>query len=174
MTTSDTAPTAGADAAEARAWFEAHGRLLELALRGQEPARVRRLMSELLGRLRQAGLAVPQTTSTPYVNTIPPERQPVMPGNRELERRIKSLIRWNAMAMVVRANSHTNVGGHISTYASCATLYEVGFNHFFRGAGRDHPADIVYFQGHASPGVYARAFLEGRLDERHLELLSSE
>ncbi len=173
-TTSDTPAVAAGEASPARDWFEAYGRLLELTLRGQEPARARRLLSELLLRLRAAGLPVPAITSTPYVNTIPRERQPAMPGNRELERRIKSLIRWNAMAMVVRANSHTNVGGHISTYASCATLFEVGFNHFFRGTARDHPADLVYFQGHASPGVYARAFLEGRLDERHLEHFRQE
>ncbi len=134
----------------------------------------RRRVTDLLSRLRQAGLGVPQTTSTPYVNTIPAHAQPAMPGDRELERRIKSLVRWNAMAMVVRANSTTNVGGHISTYASSASLYEVGFNHFFRAAGADHPADLVYFQGHASPGIYARAFLEGRLEERHLQNFRQE
>ena len=112
--------------------------------------------------------------TTPYINTIPPEQQPKYPGNREIERRIKSLMRWNAMAMVVKANSTTNVGGHISTYASAATLYEVAFNHFFRGATENFPGDLVYFQGHASPGMYARAFLEGRLDERHLQNFRQE
>jgi pyruvate dehydrogenase E1 component len=107
--------------------------------------------------------------NTPYVNTIPVEAEPPYPGDRELERRIKSLIRWNAMAMVVRANSNTNVGGHISTYASCATLYEVAFNHFLRGGDADRTGDLVYFQGHASPGIYARAFLEYRLNEQHLQ-----
>jgi pyruvate dehydrogenase E1 component len=107
--------------------------------------------------------------NTPYINTIPPEAEPFYPGNRDLERRIKSLIRWNAMAMVVKANRfHNGLGGHISTYASLATLYEVGFNHFFRGPDGDGPADMVYFQGHASPGNYARAFLEGRLTTAHL------
>jgi pyruvate dehydrogenase E1 component len=167
-------PAVNVPATSSRSWFEAYGQLLELALREQEPPQARRLVSNLLARLRRAGVAVPETTGTPYVNTIPREQQPPMPGDRELERRIKSLIRWNAMAMVVRANSTTNVGGHISTYASSATLYEVGFNHFFRGAGQGHPADLVYFQGHASPGVYARAFLEGRLDERHLEHFRQE
>jgi pyruvate dehydrogenase E1 component len=162
-------PTGNVPAAASTAqWFEAYGQMLELSLREQEPARGRRLVTDMISRLRQAGLSVPQTTSTPYVNTIPANRQPPMPGDRELERRIKSFIRWNAMAMVVRANSTTNVGGHISTYASSATLYEVGFNHFFRGAGQGHPADMIYFQGHASPGVYARAFLERRLHERDL------
>jgi pyruvate dehydrogenase E1 component len=164
----------GAPAAEAEPWFEAYGQLLELSLRQQEPARGHRHVADLLTRLRGAGLAVPQTTSTPYLNTIPPQAQPPLPGDHELERRIKSYIRWNAMAMVVRANSTTNVGGHISTYASSATLYEVGFNHFFRGASAEHPADLVYFQGHASPGVYARAFLEGRLDERQLDHFRQE
>jgi pyruvate dehydrogenase E1 component len=113
--------------------------------------------------------------NTPYINTIPVGNQPPYPGDRELERRIKSYIRWNAMAMVVNANrDHAGLGGHISTYASCATLYEVGFNHFFRGPAGDRPADMVYFQGHASPGIYSRAFLEGRLDERHLRNFRQE
>jgi pyruvate dehydrogenase E1 component len=102
--------------------------------------------------------------NTPYVNTIPTDREPAYPGDRELERKIKSYIRWNAMAMVVNANrNHAGIGGHISTYASAATLYEVAFNHFFRGD------DFVFFQGHATPGIYARAFLEGRLDEKKLQ-----
>ena len=110
-----------------------------------------------------------KSSNTPYVNTIPHTAEPPYPGDRELERRIKSFIRWNAMAMVVKANATTNVGGHISSFASAATLYEVGFNHFFRGGAGDRPADLVYFQGHASPGIYSRAFLEGRLTEKHLE-----
>ncbi len=113
--------------------------------------------------------------NTPYVNTIPPEAEPPYPGDRELERRIKSLIRWNAMAMVVNANrKHNGIGGHISTFASAATLYEVGFNHFFRGGHGGRPADMVYFQGHASPGIYARAFLERRFDEHHLQNFRQE
>jgi len=102
--------------------------------------------------------------TTPYINTIPANKQPPYPGRREIERRIKSIIRWNAMAMVVRANrEESGIGGHISTYASAATLFEVGFNHFFRAKNEQQPGDIIYFQGHASPGIYARAFLEGRL-----------
>ncbi len=112
--------------------------------------------------------------TTPYLNTIPAEQQPAYPGNRDIERRIKSIIRWNAMAMVVKANSTTNVGGHIASFASSATLYEVAFNHFFRGRTDSFPGDIVYFQGHAAPGMYARAFLEGRLDERHLQNFRQE
>jgi len=118
---------------------------------------------------------LPSAISTPYVNTIPPEDEPAYPGNRELERRIKSLTRWNAMAMVVNANrEHAGLGGHISTYASCATLYEVGFNHFFHGGDGNRLGDLVYFQGHASPGNYARAFLERRLDEHHLQHFRQE
>ncbi|MCX7887972.1 MAG: pyruvate dehydrogenase (acetyl-transferring), homodimeric type, partial [Verrucomicrobiae bacterium] len=113
--------------------------------------------------------------NTPYVNTIPVERQPPYPGDRATERRIKSYIRWNAMAMVVNANrDKPGIGGHISTFASAATLYEVGFNHFFRGGENGQPADLIYFQGHASPGIYARAFLEGRLSERHLRNFRQE
>ncbi len=108
--------------------------------------------------------ALPFSAVTPYVNTIRAEDQTPLPGSQEIERRIKSLVRWNAMAMVVRANRASDgIGGHISTYASAATLYEVGFNHFFRGKSKDGGGDIIYFQGHASPGIYARAFLEGRL-----------
>ena len=106
---------------------------------------------------------------TPYVNTIPADRQPPYPGDRDIERRIKSLIRWNAMAMVVRANKRSpGIGGHISTFASAATLFEVGFNHFFRARDAESVGDLVYFQGHAAPGIYARAFLEGRLSEAKL------
>jgi pyruvate dehydrogenase E1 component len=127
-------------------------------------------------RRKRGGEATPTNTlNTPYVNTIPAEDEPPYPGDRDLERRIKSLVRWNAMAMVVNANrTRHGIGGHISTYASAATLYEVGFNHFFRGGNGNRPADTVYFQGHASPGIYARAFLEGRIDERHLHHFRQE
>jgi len=112
---------------------------------------------------------LPFSANTPYINTIPAGEQSPYPGNRELERRIKSIIRWNAMAMVVRANRASDgIGGHISTYASAATLYEVGFNHFFRGKGDNHSGDQIYFQGHASPGIYSRAFFEGRLSAEQL------
>jgi pyruvate dehydrogenase E1 component len=128
----------------------------------------------LLERLRQhacrLGAAGAPAVNTPYLNTIPRTQETPYPGDRELERRIKSLIRWNAMAMVVRANKYDpGIGGHISTYASLATLVEVGFNHFFRAAYGDEPGDFLYLQGHASPGIYARAYLEGRLTEKHLE-----
>ncbi len=141
----------------------------EYMLKNKESEQAPVVVSRLLDRLRDSGVNMPATTRTPYVNTIPKEQEPPYPGDRDIERRIKSYIRWNAMAMVVQANrEHSGLGGHISTYASSATLYEVGFNHFFRGAEGDRPADMVFFQGHASPGIYARAFLERRLDAHHL------
>jgi pyruvate dehydrogenase E1 component len=149
--------------------------ILEYVLKNQGTQHASAVLSKLLKRLREAGIKLPSTVSTPYVNTIPPEDEPAYPGNRELERRIKSLTRWNAMAMVVNANrEHAGLGGHISTYASSATLYEVGFNHFFHGGDGNRLGDLVYFQGHASPGNYARAFLERRLDERHLHNFRQE
>ena len=112
----------------------------------------------------------PATVSTPYVNTIPSDEEPEFPGDEFLERRIRAFIRWNAAVMVVRANVRSEaIGGHLSTYASSAALYEVGFNHFFRGKDGGAPGDQVYFQGHASPGIYARAFVEGRLSEEQLD-----
>jgi pyruvate dehydrogenase E1 component len=141
----------------------------EYMLKNKESEQAPLVVSRLLDRLRESGVNMPPTTRTPYINTIPKEKEPPYPGDRDLERRIKSYIRWNAMAMVVKANrEHSGLGGHISTYASCATLYEVGFNHFFRGAEGDRPADMIFFQGHASPGIYARAFLERRLEAHHL------
>ena len=134
------------------------------------PERVKEILQALQIRAHKAGVSIPFTANTPYINTIPRENQPPFPGNREIERRIKSLIRWNAMAMVVRANKHeSGIGGHISTFASAATLYEIAFNHFFRGKGEDYEGDQIFFQGHASPGIYARAFLEGRLSQEQLE-----
>ena len=159
-------------AAAQQDWIES----LEGALRREGPDFVRQLMRSLQIHAQRKGVVLPVTSQTPYLNTIPPERQPNYPGNLEIERRIKSIIRWNAMAMVVRANKASGVhefgsggvGGHISTYASAATLYEVGHNHFFRGRDHECGGDHVYFQGHASPGPYARAFVEGRLSETNL------
>lgn len=131
--------------------------------------RVSTLLRDLQLEAQRLGAKLPVTSQTPYVNTIPASRQPEYPGNGAIERRIKSVVRWNAMAMVVEANAASDgIGGHISTFASAATLYEVGFQHFFRGP--DHPAgaDLVYFQGHASPGIYARAYLEGRFSTQQV------
>jgi pyruvate dehydrogenase E1 component len=127
------------------------------------------LVNELIDYARRNGVRLPYSPNTSYLNTIPVSQQAKFPGDRDIERRIKSIIRWNAMAMVVRANKKSDgIGGHISTYASSATLLEVGFNHFFRSATDEFGGDLVYFQGHGSPGIYARAFLEGRLSEDKL------
>ncbi len=153
------------DPAETAEWLES----LRYVLEQKGPERVSYLLSVLEEQAHREGIDLPFTANTPYVNTIPVDKQPVYPGNREIERRIKSIIRWNAMAMVTRANQvSAGIGGHISTYASSATLYEVALNHFLRGDYGDFQGDRVYFQGHASPGIYARAFLEGRLTEENL------
>lgn len=156
-----------ADPAETSEWMNS----LEYVLKSKGPDRVKYLLQALDTQARREGVDVPLQVNTPYINTIPPHKQPAYPGNREIERRIKSIIRWNAMAMVQRANKKNDgQGGHISTFASSATLYEVGQNHFFRGRGESgYEGDIIYFQGHASPGMYSRAFLEGRLDTENLE-----
>jgi pyruvate dehydrogenase E1 component len=151
---------------ESREWLES----LDYVIDQGDASRVRNLLRSLHLRAQVSGIKIPPAINTPYINTIPAEDQPPFPGSIEIERRIKSLVRWNAMAMVVRANrTEAGIGGHISTYASAATLYEIGFNHFFRGATKDHEADVIFFQGHASPGMYSRAFLEGRLTQQQLE-----
>ena len=153
------------DPVELQEWLES----LDYIMANYAPAQVRTLLRHLQLHAEKAGVSLLFSANTAYINTIPRQEQPAYPGNREIERRIKSLVRWNAMAMVVRANrDEERIGGHISTYASAATLYEVGFNHFFRGKNHRSGGDQIYFQGHASPGIYARAFLEGRLTERHL------
>jgi pyruvate dehydrogenase E1 component len=150
---------------ETSEWLEA----LEQVVDEAGPDRAAYLVEKLLDRAAEFGVSTPQSINTPFVNTIPAHEEVPVPGNGEIERRIKSLIRWNASAMVVRANKYDpNIGGHISTYASLATLSEIGFNHFFRGSYDGLPGDLIYYQGHASPGMYARAFLEGRLSEEHL------
>src|SRR5438093_8406512 len=158
------------ESAEIDAWVES----LEGVTRERGPAAAARLLSRLIEHGRTLGVTVAGERNTPYVNTIPVEDQPPYPGDRDIERRIKSLIRWNAMAMVVKANKQSpGIGGHISTYASAATLFEVGFNHFFRGR-QGGAGDQVFFQGHASPGVYARAFLEGRISATELHSFRRE
>ncbi|MFA6235514.1 MAG: pyruvate dehydrogenase (acetyl-transferring), homodimeric type [Bacteroidota bacterium] len=138
--------------------------------------RVQRLLQDLQHYAFKNGVRMPFTANTPYINSIPADGQPSFPGSRTLERRIKSLVRWNAMAMVVRANrKEAGIGGHISTYASAATLYEIAFNHFFKARGEDgFSGDQIYFQGHAAPGIYARAYLEGRLSEEQLQNFRQE
>jgi pyruvate dehydrogenase E1 component len=164
-----TKDAANLDAVEIREWLDS----LDYVLQSGGPAKVANLLRELTIHARQNGVKLPFTANTPYINTIPADDQAMMPGSPDIERRIKSLVRWNAAAMVVRANkAEEGIGGHISTYASAATLYEVGFNHFFRGRSEgngDEDGDVIFFQGHAAPGIYARAYLEGRIDETHLE-----
>ncbi len=151
---------------ETTEWLEAFDQILD----DSGPDRAAYLLKRLSARAYTNGVTPPAKLNTPYINTIPANEEVPYPGDRDLERQIKSIIRWNAMAMVVRANKYDpGIGGHISTFASLAALQEVGFNHFFRGSYGDQPGDLIYFQGHASPGIYARAFLEGRLTERHLE-----
>jgi pyruvate dehydrogenase E1 component len=151
---------------ELREWMESFDSVVE----DEGPKVAGEILDQLRARAQVTGVDVPFTANTPYVNTIPVSQEPPFPGDQELERRIKSIIRWNALAMVVRANREEHgIGGHISTYASAATLFEVGFNHFFRARSENFEGDTIYFQGHASPGVYARAFLEGRLSVEKLE-----
>jgi pyruvate dehydrogenase E1 component len=164
----NTAPRDNSDieALEQREWRES----LDYVIQQGDRGRVERLLTSIRHHARTNGISLPFTAVTPYINTIRVEDEVPLPGSQEIERRIKSLIRWNAMAMVVRANRVSDgIGGHISTYASAATLYEIGFNHFFRGPEAEGDGDLIYFQGHASPGMYARAFLEGRLSVEKLE-----
>jgi len=142
---------------------------LEYIINNENPERVKELLGLLQAKATKHGIRFRRPGNTAYINSISPGEESPFPGSRNIERRIKSIIRWNAMAMVVRANLESpGIGGHISTYASAATLLEIGFNHFFRGETEDQEADIIYFQGHSSPGIYARSFLEGRLSEKDL------
>src|SRR5579863_9231903 len=159
-------PIQGLDSSEIQEWLES----LDSVLQSSGPEVASYILERLEAHAKLVGIEIPFTAKTPYVNTIPSSVQPDFPGDQQLERRIKSLVRWNAIAMVVRANREEhNIGGHISTYASAATLYEVGFNHFFRARTPEFEGYTVYFQGHAAPGIYARAFMEGRLSTQQLE-----
>jgi pyruvate dehydrogenase E1 component len=154
------------DPVETQEWLES----LDAVAAERGPTRAKYLLAKLLERAHENDLGVPSPITTPYINSIPLEDQPEYPGDGDLERRIRRLIRWNAAVMVIKANhKEKGIGGHLSTFASSATLYEVGFNHFFRGKTDDHPGDHIYFQGHAAPGMYARAFLERRIDEEQLD-----
>ncbi len=154
------------DPQETSEWLDSFLQLVDT----QGKSRASYLLMRLLEAARERSVGIPATVTTPYINSIPPESEPWFPGNEYLERRIRAYIRWNAAVMVTRANiSSDGIGGHLSTYASSAALYEVGFNHFFRGKEAGNMGDLVYFQGHASPGIYARAFLEGRLSEEQLD-----
>ncbi|WP_028007309.1 pyruvate dehydrogenase (acetyl-transferring), homodimeric type [Solimonas flava] len=159
------------DPQESREWLEA----LDAVLDREGPERAHFLLERLVEKARRNGAFIPFSANTAYLNTIPPHLEARSPGDHEIEWRIRSIVRWNAMAMVVNANrEHSGIGGHIASFASSATLYDVGFNHFWKGP--DHPdgADLVYIQGHVTPGIYARAFLEGRLSEAQLKRFRME
>ena len=143
------------DPQETQEWIES----IEDALEEHGYERTRFLLETLIDFAQSKGARLPFNTSTPFLNTILPSQQPEYPGDREIERKIKTIVRWNAMAMVAKANKEKpGIGGHISTFASAATLYEVAFNHFFKGPNHPSGQDMIFFQGHASPGMYARAF----------------
>jgi pyruvate dehydrogenase E1 component len=159
------------DPVETGEWLDS----LDAVIEKEGLERARFLVQQLIDKAHSSGVFLPYNANTPYVNTIPVEAEPRYPGDREIERRISSIIRWNAVALILRANEQsTELGGHIATFQSVATLYDVGFNHFWRGASEHNPGDVIYFQGHSSPGIYARAFVEGRLDESHLLNFRSE
>jgi pyruvate dehydrogenase E1 component len=160
-----TNPYKDPDPQETQEWIES----IKDALEEHGYERTRHLLETLIDFAQSNGARLPFNISTPFVNTILPSQQPPYPGDRDIERKIKSVVRWNAMAMVTKANTETpGIGGHISTFASAATLYEVAFNHFFKGADHTDGQDLIFFQGHASPGIYARAYLEGRLNGQQL------
>ena len=154
------------DPIETREWMEA----LDAVTKYSGPERAAELLVELAKHATETGVRLPPAITTPFRNTIAPEDQKMMPGDLFMERRIRSLVRWNALAMVMRANDNDEgLGGHISSFSSSATLYDVGFNYFFRGADGEHPGDLVFYQGHSAPGMYARSYLEGRLNEEQLD-----
>ncbi len=159
------------DPQETQEWLES----IDSVLQAYGPERAHFLLNRMIDHARRSGAYLPYSPNTAYLNTISPGQQPQYPGDRAIERRIEAYIRWNAMAMVVHANRESSeYGGHIASYASSATLYEVGFNHFWRAPGKNHGGDLVYFQGHSAPGIYARAYLEGRLTEDHLNRFRRE
>ena len=159
------------DPDETRDWLDA----LEAVMDHAGPERTGQLLGEVINEARLAGAPVPVSDATAYVNTIHPEDEAPIPGDPEVERRLRSAIRWNAAALVLQANKESSeLGGHIASFQSAATLYEVGFNHFWHARTEDHGGDLVYIQGHSSPGIYARAFLEGRLDEEEMRNFREE
>ncbi|NWO06465.1 MAG: pyruvate dehydrogenase (acetyl-transferring), homodimeric type, partial [Alteromonadaceae bacterium] len=159
------------DPVESTEWLEA----LESVLDREGDERARYLLTRLADRMRQDSGVAPFSVTTPHRNTIPPENEARMPGDLAMERRIRSLIRWNMAAMVTRANNkNKGIGGHLASFMSAATLYDVGFSHFFRAPEGDHQGDLIYVQGHSSPGIYARSFLEGRLSEDQMDRFREE
>ena len=158
------------DPQETQEWIEA----FEAVVAFESSEKAKHLISALIEKARQHGIDTPYSANTPYINTIPVEQQVPYQGDAKIEQKLRAILRWNAMAMVVRANKNTSVGGHIASYASSCTLYEVGMNHFFKGPDHQQGADMIFFQGHTAPGMYARAFLEGRLTEEDLKNFRQE
>src|ERR1700723_629607 len=159
------------DPTETQEWLES----IDSVMRARGPERAHFLLEKLVDFTRRSGAYLPFKPNTAYLNTISKAQEPEYPGDRSLERRNEAYLRWNALAMVVQANrTNSEYGGHIATYASAATLYEVGFNHFWRARSPDNLGDMIYIQGHSSPGIYARAYLEGRLDESQLQRFRQE
>ena len=159
------------DPLESQEWLES----IDSVLKVHGPERAHYLLELMIDHTRRSGAYLPFKPNTAYVNSIGPAQEKPYPGDRAIERRLEAYIRWNALAMVVAANRESSeYGGHLSTYASSATLYEVGFNHFWRAASDNHPGDLVFIQGHSSPGIYARAYLEGRLTEDQLHHFRKE
>ncbi len=158
------------DPQETQEWIEA----FEAVVAFESSEKAKHLIATLIEKARQHGIDMPYSANTPYINTIPAEQQVNYAGNLKLEQKLRAMLRWNAMAMVVRANKTTSVGGHIASYASSCTLYEVGMNHFFKGPNHQQGADLVFFQGHTAPGMYSRAFMEGRLTEEDLRNFRQE
>jgi len=159
------------DPVETQEWIES----LNAVIENDGPSRASYLLNKVISKAYTAGLVLPDTRTTPYINTIPTELEIKSPGDQNIEKKIRAYIRWNAAAMVVRANKiSSELGGHIGTFASAATLYDVGMNHFWRAKNKDFGGDLIYFQGHSAPGMYARAFLEGRLNEKQLNRFRQE
>ena len=159
------------DPLETREWVDA----LEAVLAVEGPERAHFLLESLIDKARRSGVNLPYSANTAYINTIPPHLEEPIPGDMEIENRLRNIVRWNAVAMVLRAGrKDLELGGHIASFASAATLYDVGFNHFWHAPTEDHGGDLIYIQGHSSPGVYARAFLEGRLTEAQLDMFRQE
>ncbi len=165
MSSQNVHTTPDTDAQETREWLEA----LEGVIASEGAERAHFLIEKLIEEGREEGIDIPYSATTQYINTIPVSQQPKYPGDPDMEIKLHTYIRWNAMAMVVRANKHTNVGGHIASFASSAALYDVGFSHFWKAAGDESGGDLIYFQGHSVPGVYARAYMLGRLNEEQLD-----
>ncbi|MBI4937114.1 MAG: pyruvate dehydrogenase (acetyl-transferring), homodimeric type, partial [Nitrosomonadales bacterium] len=171
MSQAATDSTPDIDPQETQEWLDA----LASVLQHEGPQRAHFLIEQLIAQARLAGTDLPVSATTPYLNTIPPDKEQRSSSNHELEHRIRALTRWNAAMLILNANKESSeLGGHIASFASAAMLYDVGFNHFFRGASDAHGGDLVFFQGHSSPGIYARAFLEGRITEEQMRKFRQE